>query len=384
MTRVAILGSTGSIGTQTLDVIRTHPTRFQVVGLAAHSNAEALANQCREFNPKYRALFADTPTVDPLLRGMPGLLELASASDVDLVVVSVAGMIGLEPTIAAIKSGKRIALASKEVLVAGGEVVMPLVRQHGTTLLPIDSEHSAILQCIFGVPPCADVSHWNQGVSELILTASGGPFRGRSIESLKQVTVEDALNHPTWRMGGKITIDSATLMNKGLEIIEACWLYDLPPSKVSVVVHPQSVIHSMVRFEDGSVLSQMGHPDMKLPIQFALLGPERQPSPAKHWDPMHTPNLTFEPLDETVFTCPGIAKAAFAEGGVLPAFMNAVNEEAANAFLRNEIRFLDIPKLNEESLKASPKMDATLENILAADSNAREWSRSRMRELRRD
>ncbi len=370
MIRVAILGSTGSIGTQTLDVIRMHPDRIRATALAAHSNEAALERQAAEFDAKTTTLFSKG--------GVQSLIELATRDDVDLVVVSVAGMIGLEPTIAALQSGKRIALASKEVLVAGGAVVMPIVKEAGAVLLPIDSEHSAILQCLWGdrdspsLPSC-------RGVEKLILTASGGPFRGKRLAELETVTLSDALNHPTWRMGGKITIDSATMMNKGLEIIEACWLYDLPPKKIDVVVHPQSVIHSMVKFNDGSVLAQMGHPDMKLPIQFALFGPKRLPSPAKNWEPAHTPSLTFEPLDESVFICPGIAREAFAMGGVTAAFMNAVNEVAANAFLSQKIGFLTIQRINEQSLSAAPKAEPTLNNILAADEEARKWAAAKLR-----
>ena len=296
---------------------------------------------------------------------MDGLLEIVTTTDVDLVVVCVSGMIGLEPTIAAIQEEKSIALASKEVLVAGGAVVMPMVKESGIQFLPIDSEHSAILQCILGLK--------DNPIKKLFLTASGGPFRGWSLEQLTNVTPEMALNHPTWRMGGKITIDSATLMNKGLEIIEACWLYDQPPSNVEVVIHPQSVIHSMVKFEDGSVLGQMGHPDMKLPIQFALFGKHLSPTPAKFWEPMQTPELTFEDFDNKVFVCPDLARNAFDMGGTTPAFLNAVNEEAANAFLNEKIPFLKIQNVCQESLAIAPKHEATLNNILNADKEARIW-----------
>lgn len=366
MLRIAILGSTGSIGTQTLDVARLHPESIQVVGLAAHRNGNKLAEQAAEFKPKQIALFDESAEWEGRIdRGMEGLLQMVNSPDVDLVVICVSGMIGLQPTIAAIEAKKSIALASKEVLVAGGAVVMPMVKSQGVRFLPIDSEHSAILQCILGAG--------ENKIERLFLTASGGPFRGWSLERLESVTPEMALNHPTWRMGGKITIDSATLMNKGLEIIEACWLYDQPPSNVDVVVHPQSVIHSMVKFEDGSVLGQMGHPDMKLPIQFALFGKHLSPTPAKFWEPLQTQELTFESYDQEVFICPSLARQAFEAGGVVPAFLNAVNEEAANAFLRSEIPFPQIQTACLESLSEAPNWEPTLENILEADKTAREW-----------
>lgn len=383
MTRVAILGSTGSIGTQALEVIRLHSDEFCITALAAHSNANALIAQVSEFRPGYACLFAgdlpDLPGETRRLTGMSGLVEIASSDEVDLVVVSVAGMIGLEPTVAAIRAGKRIALASKEVLVAGGEMVMELVRETGAQLLPIDSEHSAILQCLWGVRSEVAPTVNAKDIDKLILTASGGPFRGKSLSELRDVTVQDALNHPTWKMGGKITIDSATLMNKGLEIIEACWLYGLSPDRVELVVHPQSVIHSMVKFMDGSVLAQMGHPDMKLPIQYALMGPDRKRSPAKNWEPLHTPSLTFEPIDESVFICPSLAREAFRRGGVTPAFLNAVNEVAANSFLEGKTAFLNIQRVCEESLALAPNESATLSSILEADEAARNWTRDWIR-----
>ncbi len=294
MLRICVIGSTGSIGTQTLDVARIHPDKIRIVGLAAHSNIELLQKQANEFRPTKLALYNKSiNTNNNFLRGMEGIIECVTADDVDLVVISVAGMIGLGPTIEAIKSKKAIALASKEVLVAGGELVMALVKKHNVQFLPIDSEHSAILQCILGSK--------NSEIEKLYLTASGGPFRGWKKDKLQLVTTEMALNHPTWKMGGKITIDSATLMNKGLEIIEACWLYNQPPENIEVIVHPQSVIHSMVKFVDGSVLGQLGHPDMKLPIQFALFGEHISPTPSKTWEPTLTPNLEFEDLDNETF-----------------------------------------------------------------------------------
>ncbi|RMG26415.1 MAG: 1-deoxy-D-xylulose-5-phosphate reductoisomerase, partial [Armatimonadetes bacterium] len=289
---------------------------------------------------------------------------------VDIVVVSVAGMIGLEPTIAALKAGKQVALASKEVLVAGGAVVMPLAREG--QLRPIDSEHSAIQQCLNGEKI--------EQVERIFLTSSGGPFRGWTRDQMASVTPEQALRHPTWRMGGKITIDSATLMNKGLELIEACWLFDMPPDRIEVIVHPQSVIHSMVKFADGSVLGQMGHPDMRLPIQYAILGPERVPSPARDWHPTHTPELTFESVDAENFPCPDLAREAFRRGGVVPTVLNAVNEEAVHAFLRGDVPFLTIFNAAKDALEWAPNLEPTLPNILEADREARERFNASVRE----
>jgi 1-deoxy-D-xylulose-5-phosphate reductoisomerase len=370
--RVAILGSTGSIGTQTLDVIAANPDRLKVVALAAHSNHSLLSEQSDRLKVSRLALFEQRAANHiGALAGIEGLMDLATLPDVDIVVVSVAGMIGLQPSIAALQAGKQVALASKEVLVAGGEIVVPLAAPDlPIRLRPIDSEHSAILQCLQGESM--------QQVDKLILTASGGPFRGKTSAELEGRTAADALNHPTWKMGGKITVDSASLMNKGLELIEACWLFGVSPDDVEIVVHPQSVIHSMVRFADESVIAQLGHPDMKLPIQYALLGPERVSSPARRWDPMQTPSLTFEPLDRDVFTLPDIAREAFRRGGLFPAWMNAVNEEAVNAFLRNETGFMDVVRAVEQSLGHAPAGSATLESVLAADADAREWFRRRV------
>jgi 1-deoxy-D-xylulose-5-phosphate reductoisomerase len=307
--------------------------------------------------------------------GMNAVVDLATMAEADIVVVSVAGVIGLLPTIEAIKAGKDIALASKEVLVAAGELVMPMVRSHGIKMTPIDSEHSAIYQCLEESQPGA--------VSELILTASGGPFRGKKAADLEGVTVEEALNHPTWRMGGKITIDSATLMNKGLETIEARWLFDVPIEDVKVVIHPQSVMHSMVKFKDGSVLGQMGWPNMRLPILYALVHPERVANELKPWNPVNTPSLTFEEVDHETFPSIGLARESATRGGTMPCAMNAANEEAANAFLRDEIRFLDIAEIVAGTMQRHDPLDPTLDNILAADAQAREIARSLMKATRR-
>lgn len=382
--RVAVLGSTGSIGKQTLEVLQMLSERFEVGALAAHSNVSLLGAQVEEFRPTRVAMFNEDSArslasqlgirVDS---GIDAMKEIAESDEIDIVVVCVNGVIGLLPTIAALDAGKHVALASKEVLVSGGAIVMSRVRSGWGTLLPIDSEHSAILQCLLGSACLASSipqgGSLTEGVERIYITSSGGPFRNWTLADLENVSVDQALNHPTWRMGGKITIDSATLMNKGLELIEACWLYDLSPDVIEIVVHPQSVIHSMVKFRDGSVLAQMGHPDMKLPIQFALTAPVRLPSPAKPWEPSHTASLTFEPYDESVFICPSLARAAFTQGGTTPAFLNAVNEAAVHAFLRRQIRFLDIQRACEKSLAIHSGGEATLDAVLAADREARIW-----------
>jgi len=296
---------------------------------------------------------------------MDALVELATLPEADLVVVSVAGVIGLLPTIKAIEAGKNIALASKEVLVAAGEIVMPLVAKHSVRLTPIDSEHSAIFQCLQG--------YQTDQIDRLILTASGGPFRGRSRAELAAVTRHEALNHPTWNMGGKITIDSATLMNKALETIEAKWLFGVEMDQVEIVVHPQSVIHSMVKFRDGSVLGQLGWPDMRLPIQYALLYPERIENDLRPWNPADTPSLTFEALDSDVFRGPGLAREAVRIGGTMPAFFNAANEQAVAEFLADRLGFLAITETVEAAMAQHQASPASLDNLLAADAEARSY-----------
>jgi 1-deoxy-D-xylulose-5-phosphate reductoisomerase len=365
--RVVVLGSTGSIGTQTLDVIAQHPDRLQIVGLAAGRNAEALQRQAAQYGVKSLALYEGDPG-GSIPTGMEAIVRLATLEEADLVVVSVAGVIGLLPTVEAIKAGKAIALASKEVLVAAGEIVMPLIKEHGVTMTPIDSEHSALFQCLQGYS--ADQ------IDRLILTASGGPFRGKKTTDLQNISVDQALNHPTWRMGGKITIDSATLMNKGLETIEAKWLFGVDVSQVEVVVHPQSVVHSLVKFRDGSVLGQLGWPDMRLPIAYALLYPERKPNTLRPWNPVDTPNLTFEPVDEDTFRSLRLARQSAEVGGTMPCAMNAANEEAANAFLRGEVGFLQIPEIVERTMDAHQPEVPSLENLLLADAASREIART--------
>ncbi len=367
-----MLGATGSIGRQALDVIAQHATRLRAVGLAARRDAAGLAALAEVHGVRR---IATLEAADPKIpSGLDALVELATMPEADTVVIAVAGVAGLLPTIAAIEAGKQIALASKEVLVAAGEIVMPLVRKLGVPLTPIDSEHSAVFQCLQG--------YRADQVEEIVLTASGGPFRGWAASELASVTVEQALNHPTWRMGGKITIDSATLMNKGLETIEARWLFDLPIDRVRVVVHPQSIVHSFVRFKDGSVLAQLGWPDMRLPIQYALLWPERAQNSLKPWDPLETPQLTFEPVDEATFRCPEIAREAARAGGTMPCAMNAANEEAANAFLRGDIGFLQIAESVERVLSLHRSRPATLDSILETDDWARRAFRDHAESLR--
>lgn len=362
MKRIVVLGSTGSIGTQTLDVVARHPDRLKIVGLAAHSNGQLLADQARRFDVSRTALFS--------VGGTEALTEIATLEEADLVVVAVAGVIGLRPTLAGIRAGKHIALASKEVLVAAGEIVMPLVAEYGVNMTPIDSEHSAIFQCLQGYRP--------DQIDKLILTASGGPFYGRKRSELEQITVQQALGHPTWKMGGKITIDSATLMNKGLETIEAKWLFGVDIDQVDAVIHPQSVIHSMVKFRDGSVLGQLGWPDMRLPIQYALLHPERKPNELKPWNPIDTPELTFAEIDHETFPSLSLAKQSVEVGGTAPCAMNAANEEAVNAFLRGEVSFLAIPEIVGQVLTRHERKDPTLDNLLDTDANSREIARKLM------
>ncbi len=360
MVRVVVLGSTGSIGTQTLDVCRAFPGELRVVGLAAHSNRGLLAEQAREFGALETSLFTE--------EGVAGLDRLANREDYDVLVVSVAGVIGLSPTLAAIAGGKAVALASKEVLVAGGEAVTTLARKNGVPIRPIDSEHSAVAQCLRGEP--------RERLRRLLLTCSGGPFRGKRKEDLEGVTVAQALAHPTWRMGGKITVDSATLMNKALEMVEARWLFDLEPQRIEVVIHPQSVVHSMVEFSDGSVMAQMGRPDMRVPISVALFDPGRAPSypgteNAAYWDPLTGPGLTFEAPDEATFPALGLAREAMRVGGTLPGAMNAADEEAAGAFLAGRLSFLGIAEVVAGVMESHAPREATLPNVLDADAEAR-------------
>ncbi len=371
MKRIAILGATGSIGTQTLDIVRQHPGRLQVAGMVANRSAEDLKSFGEEFGCTRLALMDEYAAEGAgLPGGMDAVIELACHPEVDLVVLAVAGVIGLQPAIAAIKAGKQIALASKEVLVAAGDIVMPLIREHGVTLTPIDSEHSAIFQCLQGCQ--------SRDLNRIILTASGGPFRGWTREQFSEVSLEQALNHPTWRMGGKITIDSATMMNKGLEIIEACHLFGLQESQVDVIVHPQSIVHSFVEFKDTSVLGQCGWPDMRIPIQYALLYPERIENQLNPWNPVESGALTFEPVDAAVFECLTLARDAIRTGGLVPAALNAANEEVVNAFLAGKCHFVQIPEVNRLVMERTVSGTVTLESVLEIDRWARETVRAHL------
>lgn len=373
MKRIVILGSTGSIGTQVLDVVSRLPDRLQVVGIAANRNVALLAEQAQAHRVQHVCVGDDSLSGElrnrlasgavRLYSGVAGMCELATIAEADLVVVSVAGAVGIAPTHAAIEAGKDIALASKEVLVAAGEHTMARAQARGVHILPIDSEHSAIFQCLQGAP--------EHSIEKILLTASGGPFRATPREEFSRITVEQALKHPTWNMGGLVTINSATLMNKGLEIIEAHWLFGVPVTDVEVVVHPQSIVHSLVRFKDGSVLAQLGLPDMRLPIQYALLYPERPNTGLPRLDLTAAGALTFEKPDETKFPALRIARDAVQAGGTMPAVMNAANEAAVARFLNREIPFTGIPRLVETVMARHSPVSPTYEQVLDADAWAR-------------
>lgn len=370
---IAILGSTGSIGQQALDVVRQHPDRFSVDLLTAHRNTDLLIRQAREFEPNavvirdeslYKTV-ADAlqPLGIKVFAGMDSICSLAAADSVDMVLTALVGYSGLKPTIAAIKAGKPIALANKETLVAGGPVVMGLVRQYNVPLLPVDSEHSAIFQCLLGAA--------GNRIRKIHLTASGGPFRTWRREDIEKATFREALQHPQWNMGAKITIDSATMMNKGFEMIEARWLFDTAPEDIRIVVHPQSIIHSMVEFEDGAVLAQMGHPDMREPIQFALSFPDRLTLNNRKLDFPAIGSLTFEEPDFEKFPCLGLAFEAIRRGGNLPCAMNAANEAAVAAYLHEKIAFYDIPRIISEIMGRTAFIEKpSLEDILQTNKEA--------------
>ena len=371
---LAILGSTGSIGTQTLDVVRLFPGRFRIRALSAHSNISVLLDQVREFGPDCVVLEEESAYHDVrralsgtsirVLQGTDGLCEAASLPEVDTVVAAIVGVRGLVPVLSCIRAGNRLALANKETLVVAGSLVRGALEEHRGVMLPIDSEHSAILQCLAG--ESADA------VETVILTASGGPFRSRAADSFDGITPEEALRHPNWSMGAKITIDSATMMNKGLEVIEARWLFDLRPGQIEVLVHPQSLVHSMVTFRDGSTKAQIGLPDMRVPIQYALCYPDRWPAPHPRIDWRKVSALEFDAPDLERFPCLRLAYDALELGGSAPAVLNAANEEAVALFLANQIRFTDIPRLVARALErvereAEPDLDA----LLNADAEAR-------------
>lgn len=377
MKSLAILGSTGSIGTQTLDVVRAHPERFRVTALAAHKSDGQIEEQIREFSPAIAVLTDEAAAVGlraryhgatEILSGAEGLLAAAVLPTADTVVTSLMGFAGLAPTLAAIEAGKDIALANKETLVVAGELVMNAAKAHGVAILPVDSEHCALFQCLQGEK--------REAVERLILTASGGPFRGKKLAALKAVSLADCLNHPTWAMGKKITVDSATLINKGLEVIEAHWLYDMPYDKIEVVVHPQSIVHSLVSFRDGAVMAQLGLPDMRLPIQYALTYPDRVASDFPRLDFSRLGALTFEPPDTETFRGLEIAAEAGRTGGTAPCVMNAANEIAVEAFLDGFIGFLDIYHIIEKTLAARPvRRAATFEVLQEEDAWARQYAR---------
>ncbi|HEX9695655.1 MAG TPA: 1-deoxy-D-xylulose-5-phosphate reductoisomerase [Actinomycetota bacterium] len=368
--RIAILGSTGSIGTQALDVVRKHPDRFQVAALVAGSNAELLSQQVDEFKPRLAGLAASRDGNGRFAHGPQVVLEAAALPDADVVVNALVGSRGLVPTITALEHGKTVALANKESLVAGGEIVMRLVRDHPERLLPVDSEHSAIFQCLAG--------NRLGDVRRVILTASGGPFRGRDAASLRGVTPAEALKHPTWLMGKRITIDSATLVNKGLEAIEAHHLFRIPIDRVEIVVHPQSIVHGIVEYSDGSSIAQASTPDMRLPLQVALSWPERFEGGAEPLDWAGIGALAFEPLDADVFPAPRLAMEAARRGGTYPCVFNAADEEAVAAFLDGRLDFPGIVRVIDEVLgRHAPEGAATLEAVLDAE----EWARSEARSI---
>ncbi len=373
--KIAVLGSTGSIGTQTLDIVRANGD-LEVEALSAGSNIDLLEQQIREFRPKLAAVYQEEKAVQlrerlrdmdvRVVSGMDGLLELAVMPETEILVTAIVGMIGIRPTIAAIEAGKDIALANKETLVTAGHLIMPLAKEKGVKILPVDSEHSAIFQCLSGEE--------RRSVDKLLITASGGPFRGKKREELRKVTVEDALRHPNWSMGHKITIDSATLVNKGLEVMEARWLFDVELNDIQVVVQPKSIIHSMVQFRDGAVMAQLGTPDMKLPIQYALYYPDRRYLEGERLDFRTLKEITFEEPDTETFEGLPLAVRASREGGTMPTIFNAANERLVAKFLHREIAFLDIYDGIRGAMEHHQKKEnPSLEEILDAEREAWEW-----------
>ena len=375
MKGIALLGSTGSIGTQSLDVCRMHG--YRVVCLTANRRVDLMETQIREFRPDLvsmmdpvaaddlRTRVADTGT--KVLSGMDGLIECATYSGADTVLNAVVGMVGLQPTLAAIQAKKTLALANKETLVAGGHLVTNTAKAYGVDILPVDSEHSAIFQCLQGSPE-------KGAVKKLILTASGGPFFGKTLAELENVTAADALKHPNWDMGAKITIDRATMMNKGLEFIEAKWLFDMPIDAIDIVVHRESVVHSAIAYQDNSVIAQLGVPDMRIPIQYALTYPQRLPSPVQELSLVDYGKLTFYAPDYDTFRCINVCKDAIAAGGLRPAAANGANEESVRLFLNGKIKFTDIAVLNRAAMEACPQVaDYTLDDVLQADRAARDY-----------
>lgn len=373
MKQLVLLGSTGSIGTQTLDV--AEECGYSVTALAAGRQAAPLEEQIRRFRPRYAAMFDEAAARDlktrvadtdvKVLCGMDGLCELASLPEADLVLNSVVGMVGLQPTLAAVEAGHDVALANKETLVAGGALVMDAVKRKGVQLLPVDSEHSAIFQCLQGAPQ-------KPVVKRLILTASGGPFFGKTADELETVTLQDALKHPNWSMGAKITVDSASMMNKGLELIEARWLFDMDPSRIDVIVHRESIVHSLVEYVDNAVVAQLGVPDMRVPIQYALTYPDRTPSPVGELSLGDVATMTFYKPDEATFRCLPICREAITRGGMTPAAVNGANEQAVALFMQGKIGFMDIPRMAQMALDAQWPQSGDVQTVLETDRAARE------------
>lgn len=370
MRKIVLLGSAGSIGTQTLDVVRNNRSELEVIGLAANSRVADVEKQVREFKPKYVCMYEESAAKDlqekiadtgiKVLAGMDGLLEIVSVPEADTVLTAVVGMIGIQPTIRAIEAGKDIALANKETLVCAGHIIMPLAREKKVQILPVDSEHSAIFQSLNGEP--------RDKVEKILLTASGGPFRGKTRAELENMTAEDALKHPNWDMGPKVTIDSSSLVNKGLEVMEARWLFDVGLDDIQVVVHPQSIVHSAVQFVDGAVIAQLGVPDMKLPIQYALFYPDRRPMAEKRLDLFELHSLTFEKPDTDTFRGLKLAFDSARAGGSMPTAFNAANEMAVKRFLKGDIRYLEIYDMIEEAMEHHRRVDnPDVEAILGAE-----------------
>lgn len=372
MKKIAILGSTGSIGTQTLEIVREQGD-IEVVALSAGGNIELLEKQMREFKPQFVSVWEEEKAKELRVRtadlgiriasGMEGLIETATIQDSEILVTAIVGMLGIRPTIAAIQAGKKIALANKETLVTAGHIIMPMAKEYNVPILPVDSEHSAIFQSMQSVTP--------NRINKILLTASGGPFRGKTAEELKNIQVEDALKHPNWSMGRKITIDSSTLVNKGLEVMEAKWLFGVELEQIQVVVHPQSVIHSAVEYEDGAVIAQLGTPDMRLPIQYALYYPERRNLSGKRLDLFEIANLTFEKPDTKTFRGLALAYEAMKRGGNIPTAYNAANEKAVSLFLERKIRYQEIVEIIEACMEnaafvSNPKLEEILETEAAA------------------
>ncbi|MDH5601253.1 MAG: 1-deoxy-D-xylulose-5-phosphate reductoisomerase [Gammaproteobacteria bacterium] len=380
MKGLCILGSTGSIGVNTLDVAARHPEKYKIVALSANSQVERLLEQCEQYQPEYAVManedsaqllaerLKDKNSSVKVLSGIPGLETIASLDQVDYVMAAIVGAAGLKPTLAAARTGKRVLLANKEALVMSGQIFMDEVKKNNAELLPIDSEHNAIFQCM----PEGYKGLSESGITKILLTGSGGPFRTKALSELEEVTPDQACAHPNWSMGRKISVDSATMMNKGLELIEACWLFQTTPDNIQIIVHPQSVIHSMVQYSDGSVLAQLGQPDMRTPIAHALSWPDRIDSGVEKLDFFSVSKLEFEEPDYERFPCLRLAEESIRKGGTAPAILNAANEVAVASFLDNELKFTDIPLIVEQTLNNSPSRPAlSLDEILEDDLAAR-------------